>query len=194
MYKANKIESKEFNLNALKNRISEIRKMTLEDINDFLPKLKQFLSDAGVKFVYLPYLKGSNISGVTKWLPKEKAVMIAVNDCGKDAGKLWFSIFHELGHAIKNHKRHLTLSKEKDNIIDSDEIEANEFANNNLIDKNKYKEFIDQGDFSITSIKRFAKEQGIGDFIVIGRLQKDQIIEWDKYQQYKKRYEYNNCN
>ena len=39
------------------------------------------------------------------------------------------------------------------------------------------------------SIKDFAKAQTVAPFIVIGRLQKDEKIGWDKYQSYKTKYE-----
>ena len=60
--------------------------------------------------------------------------------------------------------------------------------------KNDYFKFIKQGDFEIDSIKKFANQQNVADFIVIGRLQKDEIIPWSKYQQYKKKYIYKPCN
>jgi HTH-type transcriptional regulator/antitoxin HigA len=138
--------------------------------------------------VILPFLRGSNLSGVTKWIGNENCVMVAVNDFGKDADKIWFSIFHEIGHAIKNHKRHLTISYNKDNIQDKDEIEANEYAKNTLIDESSYQEFIKNNNITESSIKRFAKEQPVAPFIVVGRLQKDGIIGWDKFQNLKPKY------
>ena len=115
--------------------------------------------------------------------------MVAVNDCGKDADKIWFSIFHELGHAIKNHKRHLTISYKKDQINDQDEIEANQFARNSLIDEEPYNEFVKNGIFDLRSIQGFAYSQQVADFIVIGRLQKDELVPWSKFQNRKIKYE-----
>ena len=115
--------------------------------------------------------------------------MVAVNDFGKDADRIWFSIFHEIGHAIKNHKRHLTISYNKNNIEDEDEIEANNFAKDSLLDKESYKCFVEKGDFTIKAIQSFASSQHVADFIVIGRLQKDGLLGWDKYPTYKPKYE-----
>ena len=179
----------EFNKDMIIKNVKYLRSLTLKEPDIMSDELTSFLSKCGVKLVILPYLPGSNISGVTKWISSENCVMVAVNDCGKDADKIWFSIFHELGHAIKNHKRHLTISLTKNNIVDDEEKEANAFARDSLLDKDSYEKFVKQNDFSIHSIKQFANSQTVAPFVVIGRLQKDEIIGWDKYQSYKTKYE-----
>ena len=186
---ARQIECSEFNKDMIVSNVKYLRSLTLKEPNEMSVELKAFLSKCGVKLIILPFLPGSNISGVTKWVASENCVMVAVNDCGKDADKIWFSIFHELGHAIKNHKRHLTISLSRNNIQDDEEIEANIFARDSLLDKKDYEDFVKRNDFSIQSIKAFAKTQTVAPFIVIGRLQKDEIIGWEKYQSYKTKYE-----
>lgn len=185
---ARKMVCSTFNKESIVSNISYLRSLTLEEPKRMSKELISFLSTCGVKLVILPFLSGSNTSGVTKWIPNENCVMVAVNDCGKDADRIWFSIFHELGHAIKNHKRHMTISYSKDNIQDEEEIEANEFAKNSLINKKDYEEFVGVGDFSIKSILSFSKTQGVAPFAVIGRLQKEKLIGWDMYQSYKPKY------
>ena len=186
---AREMTCSEFNKDTIINNVKYLRFLTLKEPDVMNDELTSFLSKCGIKLVILPYLSGSNISGVTKWIPNENCVMVAINDCGKDADKIWFSIFHELGHAIKNHKRHLTISLTKNNVVDDEEKEANAFARDSLLDKNSYEEFVKQNDFSIRSIVRFAKSQTVAPFVVIGRLQKDEIIGWSKYQSYKIKYE-----
>lgn len=188
MYLSKNIVCKEYSKTELLNIIPKLRGLTIEKPAVFEPILRQYLSQAGIKFVELPYLKGSNISGVTRWLPSEKAILVAINDCGKNADRIWFSIFHELGHAFQNHRRHLTISLEKNNIIDKDEIEASQFAENHLIPLEQYRVFISKNDFSIEAIKCFAESIGIADFIVIGRLKKDKLIEWNMYNEYHLKY------
>ena len=186
---AREITCGEFNKEMIIDNVKYLRSLTLKEPTTMSRELSGFLSKCGVKLVILPYLPCSNISGVTKWISNENCVMVAVNDCGKDADKIWFSIFHELGHAIKNHKRHLTVSLSKNNVIDDEENEANAFARDSLLDKDSYEKFVDKKDFSITSIKQFAKNQNVAPFVVIGRLQKDEIIGWETYQNYKIKYE-----
>ena len=96
--------------------------------------------------------------------------------------------FHELGHAMKNHKRHVTISYSKDNIEDEEEIEANNFAKDALINKSDYEHFVSKKNFSLLAIKKFANSQNVADFIVIGRLQKDGYIGWNMYTNLKPKY------
>ena len=186
---AREISCSSFNKEKIISNTKYLRSLTLETPETFEPKLKEFLASCGVKLVILPYLANSNVSGVTKWIGNENCALVAINDCGKDADKIWFSLFHELGHVIKNHKRHLTISYDKNKILDEDEIEANAFAENSLIDKDAYEEFVNKQNFSLQSIDKFANKQGVADFVVIGRLQKDKLVSWDKFQNRKIKYE-----
>lgn len=186
---ARSLSCSSFNKELILNNQKYLRFLTLKSPREFYYELSKFLSDAGIKLVILPYLRGSNVSGVTKWISSENCVLVAVNDCGKDADRIWFTIFHELGHAIKNHKRHMTISYSKNNIEDEEENAANEFAKNLLINKSDYLAFISRGKFDKASIQKFAKEQGVADFIVLGRLQKEKYVPWDKYQDMKRKYE-----
>lgn len=186
--KARNLSCAVFNKEQVISQVGYLKSLSKEKPNIFVPKLQECLSNCGVKLVILPYLPKSNISGVTKWIATENCVLVAINDCGKDADRFWFSLFHELGHAIKNHKRHLTISYEKGKINDDEENEANEFAKNSLINPKAYSSFVNKKQFDLKSIQSFALQQNVADFIVIGRLQKDRYLSWDKYQNRKIKY------
>ena len=177
-----------FNKDELLDKIPQLKKLTLESPTVFVPELKKILSEAGINLVILPYLKNSNIGGVTKWNSFDQSVMVAINDCGKDADKFWFSLFHELGHAIKNHKRQMTISYTKNNLEDEEDKAANEFASNSLINREEYLLVVNNKSFTEKSVKEFAKQQGVAPFIVVGRLQKDGYVGWDRFQKIKTKY------
>ena len=67
--------------------------------------------------------------------------------------------------------------------------EANDFAKNLLIDEEEHQKFVKTNDFSKSSIKHFALTQSVADFIVVGRLQKDGLVDWSQYQGLKPKYE-----
>ena len=179
-----------FDKQYLLSSIESIKSLTKEEPKVFLPKLRDILSNGGIKLVIIPYLTHSNVGGFTKWIAQEECSLIAINDCDKDADKIWFSIFHELGHAIKNHRRHPTISYNKNPVIDDDEIDANNFAKDKLLNPLDYKIFTEEGNFSLTCINRFAKSQNVANFIVIGRLQKDGYLNWSTYSDYKIKYDW----
>lgn len=56
---------------------------------------------------------------------------------------------------------------------------ADEFARDILLDKNAYKNFLNEDDFSESAVKKFAANQNVLSCIVTGRLQSDGIIGWD---------------
>ena len=53
-----------------------------------------------------------------------------------------------------------------------------------------YAEFLASENFSINAIRRFARTQKIMPYIVIGRLQKEKIIPYNVYSDYKLRYKW----
>ena len=69
---------------------------------------------------------------------------------------------------------------------DSSEREdaANKYAKDALIDPVSFDLFVQKNDFEISSIRKFANAQGVPDYIVIGRLQHEEIIPWDRYSKY----------
>lgn len=189
MYISKSIECQEYNEKKLIEILPKIKKLIKEEPSTFIPLLKQYLKEVGIKLVILPYLKNSNVSAVTKWIPNENAIMIAINDHGKDADKIWFNIYHEIGHAIKNKKRHLTISLEKDRINDEDEQFANTFARNQLINQKDYESFIKYKKLTLNNLRIFAESQDIPLFILIGRLQSDKYLSWNQYTEYKLKYD-----
>ncbi len=184
--KANELSCGHYDEEKLKDIIPEIRKMTTMSPEEFTPLLKEKLASAGIKYVELPYLKQSNIRGMTKWIPNENCMMIAVNDCGKVADKIWFTIFHELGHVLRFHKRYLIISVDKDD--SQEENEANRFAQDTLINPKHLEDFIKNMDFSLNSIVCFAEKERVSKEIVIGRLQKEGIIDYKTFSKYKKQF------
>ena len=178
-----------FSKDKLLEAIPYLRGLTRKGPEVFDKELEDCLSAAGIKLVILPYLKKSLISGVTKWNPQQECVILAINAYGGDADRIWFSLFHELGHAVKNHKRHLTISYMKEELHDKDEDEADQFAKDALINPKDYAAFIKNRSFDLNSIERFAQKEGVADFVVIGRLQHDGYLSWSAYKERKPQYE-----
>ena len=110
---------------------------------------------------------------------------------GAYADIFWFSLFHELGHIVNGD---VSKTQKFIDIVETEqtnrEIEADKFATNALIDPNNYVRFIRDEDFSIASIKRFAKSQNIMPYIIIGRLQKEGKIPYSWFSDYKLRYKW----
>ncbi len=174
------IKTDVYNSKKLKDHLQEIRSMTLQMPVDFLPRLEAIFSSCGIAFVILPYLKNSQIYGAVKWVDKDRVILI-LNDRGKSADTFWFSLFHEIGHVLQEKLTMLIIDSKDTNLDEINktlEDEADKFAQNILIPKEKYRNFINNGNYSRLAIIQFAIEIGIHPGIVVGRMQKEKYIEY----------------
>lgn len=157
------------NIKELIASISDIRKMTLENPDEFCHAIKVLLANCGIALVFLPHLKGSFLHGAT--FHSGNKIVIGITARGKDADKFWFSLFHELAHVALGH-----VGK-AGGTTDYDESEANRWAENALIDQEAYKEFCAKGDYTERNVIAFANDMDIDPGIVVGRLQNEGRIK-----------------
>ena len=187
---AARIETTPFNADKLKAYIPEIRTMTLQDPEVFLPRLKEIFSDCGVAFVLLPYLKNSGINGAVKWINQDR-VVLAMNDRRLNADTFWFSLFHEIKHVLQQKTKTVFVSSSKQEMKAMDEKleeEADIFAQNTLIPIRDYRQFAPSKYTSDAEIIAFAKKIGIHPGVVAGRLQYDHIIAPNRCSALKQQY------
>lgn len=182
---AKKQSTMPFDEDKIKRYVNTLRGMTVQDPNVFYPQMKELLNDCGVALVILPSLKNSNINGVVKWIDNEK-VMMALNTRGAYNDKFWFSFFHELKHVLQKAKRKMIVNQENkydDSVL---ELEADTFAKETLIPSKHIDElkYIDEN-----AIIDLANRISIHPGIIVGRLQKEKIIPYSKYNYLKCKYE-----
>jgi len=185
---ANKIDCHTFNKQKLKNTLDELRELTLlEDPDDFLPELTKLCANCGIAVVFVPTPGQCPMSGATKWLSANKALLL-LSLRHKTNNHLWFAFFHEIAHILK-HKRQLFLEGKNNFIADTDlETEADNFAADILIPK-KY-------DLHALNYKKdivdFSEKIGIAPGIVVGRMQHKGIIPWSRFNDLKVKYQWGN--
>ena len=126
---ANKIITKPFGRNKLNKSIYELKELSIESHEIFLPKITGICSDCGIALVILPHLSGTYAHGAAKWLSSGK-VLIQLSSAYKSTDIFWFSFFHEIGHIVLHSKKNTFI--EFDELEDKLEDEANIFAANAL--------------------------------------------------------------
>lgn len=175
---AEKISTQPYNPDKFKNALKKVRALTREsDIRVAVKNIVVACAEAGVAVVFVPELKGTKLSGAARWLTKDKA-LIQLSLRHKSDDHLWFTFFHEAGHIILHGKKELFID-EIDQNIDAHEIEADNFAENFLIPKEDWKEFImTYLDFTKGIIENFSADQGIAPGIVLGRLQFQKLLPY----------------
>jgi HTH-type transcriptional regulator/antitoxin HigA len=172
----------------MKACIKDIRMLTHLTPDAFVPELKKKLAYCGVALVMLPYLKNSGVNGAVKWIGQDKAIL-AINNKNKYADVFWFSLLHECKHVLQHRSKPIIDMSDDRYFSPKLEEDADEFASNTLIPKDKYKEFTKNGEYTEQSIKDFARNINIHPGIVVGRLQKNKLIPYSKLNTLRVKYE-----
>jgi len=167
--KATNIDTAPYNADKFREALVEVRKLTRVDIENAVIQATQLCAEAGVAFVVIPEIKGSCVNGAARWLSKDKA-LIQLSARGLSDDVFWFNFFHEAGHILLHGKKD-TYVDEDESTHDKIEREADVFAQNMLISKDKWWDFTKMMDWRISAIQTFAKEIGISPGIIVGRLQ-----------------------
>lgn len=165
----------------LERSLPALRDLTRLSPDIFYPKLKEILLDCGVVLVGLPALPNANLNGATKKFGNGSALLL-LTDRNKVSDIFWFSLFHEIGHILEN-----DFSSDDGNgeSYRLSEEEADRFAKDLLISPEDYQAFVEKGNFDKSDILDFAEAIDIHPSIVLGRLQNEGILSFDRYRELK---------
>ena len=176
---SNKLEYPKFDIEKLKINSIKIRNYTIDTFFNSFDEIKKYLYECGVALIYEPHLPHTYVNGVSYKVTSDKAI-IMLSDRGKRDDILWFTLFHEIGHLIKHSKKEMFI--DQDNDVKTDiEIEADNYARNILIPSDKYSTFKINGIYTEESIKKFSSDNNILPGILVGRLQNDGLIPYNKF-------------
>ncbi len=184
---AENIETEPFNRNTFLDNLHQIRELTNESPEVFEPKMKELCRTAGVAVSFVSEFNKTHLSGATRWLNKNKALII-LSLRHKSDDHLWFSFFHEAGHVLLHGKKQIFLDELKMESTES-EKQANQFSANVLIPHNDYQAFINTGMFNRKTVTEFAKDINIAPGIIVGRLQHDGHIGYNWLNGLKRKFE-----
>ncbi len=168
--------------------LSELRALTNQtEPAVFIPQLVAACAKAGVAVVLAPTPKGCPVSGATRWLSPDKALlMLSLRHATND--HLWFAFFHEAGHLLLHGKKMLFL--ETKDLDDAHEQQADKFASGLLISPADAKQLPFLG-HTYAAVEQFAQEAGIAPAIVVGRMQKEGYLPWNLLNKCKVCYQWN---
>ncbi len=169
--------------------LRQIRAMTPQKIDAIWDQLVAMCASSGVALVFTRQLPGTHVSGSTRWLGSQKAIIqLSMRYLADD--QLWFAFFHEGAHIVLHGKRERFLStdvQEGEPTIDAEE-EASTWAAEFLIPPRDLEGFIQRGKFDNLTIRSFAASLGIAPGIVVGQLQHRDILPPNRGNQLKQRY------
>jgi addiction module HigA family antidote len=161
-----------FDKDRFRAALEDVRCLTLEGPEVFVPKMRELCAAAGVAVVFTPEIQGAPVSGATQWLTADKA-LLQLSLRYKTNDHFWFSFFHEAGHILKHGKKEKFVEDGADDGAKEDE--ANRFAEDCLIPRDRAAELPQLK--TREQIVAFAESVGIAPGIVLGRLQKMGVID-----------------
>lgn len=172
----------------LRDNILRIKSLMFGDINEGIKKLQGIFAECGIGFQVVKNFRGAPVQGFIKETSDERLVL-CLTIRGKRADRFWFTLFHEIAHVLNGDYK--VRFVDFDSVQSKNEEIADIYARDILIPPNKYKEFISSKNCTMWEhIESFAKEVGVMPFIVLGRLQSDQYLDWTDYQTKVVRYEW----
>jgi addiction module HigA family antidote len=184
---AQRIRCEQFDKQKFQDRLDEIRKLTVEKPETFVPKLQMLCAESGVALVFVPALPTLGIYGATRWLNDKPLMQLSLYLKSND--HLWFTIFHEACHIIRHGRRDIFIEGYK--LDNEDENEANAFAQDKLIPPVQIKRFLAAcSSPTLSQIIQFSENIGIAPGIVVGRLQHDKVLPMNIGNGLKVRYEW----
>lgn len=169
---AERAECKPFDAGIFRQALAEIRSFTALPAAEWVDKLKAACAEAGVVVALIPEIPGASISGATRWITPTK-VLIQLSLKYKSDDQIWFSFFHESGHVLHHGKKSIFIEDGKRDSLE--EREADAFARDFLIPKAAANQlpFLK----SKAAIKEFARQIGVSQGIVVGRLHYDGLLD-----------------
>ncbi|MDA3935241.1 MAG: helix-turn-helix domain-containing protein [Actinomycetota bacterium] len=164
--------------------LSELRPASRTPLSESLAIVQQRCADAGVAVVLIPDLPKTRCHAVSWWASRSRAV-IELGLRYKTQDQVWFSLFHEAGHLLLDDRTRTGICD-----LDSDqasEARMDSFAADTLIPSDSLAEFLGSGRPTKASVRAFAREIDIAPGIVVGHLQRDEIIPYGWLNDLKKR-------
>ncbi|MBI1389143.1 MAG: ImmA/IrrE family metallo-endopeptidase [bacterium] len=172
-----------FDPSRFKQTLQNLRGLTVLPYDEFIPRIREQCAATGVFMAVTPPIGKNSLYGAVHWI-NSKMPIIQLTMRYKSNDQFWFTFFHEAAHILFHSKKAIFIDS-----LDSDqssiEEEANAFAADILIPKRKWNEFTSSGDFSKDSISFFANEIKIAPGIVVGRLQHEGMIPYNRFNNMK---------
>ena len=167
------------NKQLLRDRLQDIKKLMFGGINDGIQSLQHLLAECGIAFQVVRNFRGAPVQGFIKETTDHRLIL-CLTIRGQRADRFWFTLFHEIAHILNDD--YTTRFVDFDSIQSEMEAKADAFAGNILIDPEQYRQFLRDSNCTAWSvIEAFAESVQVQPFIVLGRLQKDGLLEWSDY-------------
>jgi HTH-type transcriptional regulator / antitoxin HigA len=190
---ARAIECNAFDADMFRDALEQARGLTRQRPEEWESQLVDLCAEAGVAVVIVEHFKAAKVNGATRWLTPSKAlIQLSIRYRWEDI--FWFTFFHEAAHVLLHQKKEVFVEPEKRPAADTLdpklldlENEANRFAGRILIPA-RFEARLPS--LQVGEIPAFAEKLGIAPAIVVGRLQHDGCLAYNRGNQLRRRLQF----
>jgi addiction module HigA family antidote len=186
---AGRMEVDSFDSGRLQGAVERLRALTrVSPFQAAVDEAQDELRTTGVALLVVPEFAGTRLSGATRWMTHEIAV-VQLSLRHKTDDHFWFSCMHEIGHVLDSPRHDFVDAVEarpSDYEDPEAEARANAFARDVLLEPNAFQAFVEQASFDAATVRSFAEECGVSPGIVVGRLQHDGCIPPSRHNSLKR--------
>ena len=186
-----RIDTADYDEQKFRDALTEIRGMTELPPDKFHPAMTKLCAEAGVAFCVVQELPKIGANGVARWLTDNKALIqmsIQGEASGPTSSGSRSSTRPTISWNYPNQRRILIDGLAPDPDMAEIEAEADRFARDFLIPPEEWNDFCDDDYFAPDNIREFAQSVGIAPGIVVGRLQKERRVPYNRLTELKQRY------
>jgi HTH-type transcriptional regulator / antitoxin HigA len=182
------IKTVPFDAQRLRAVLPELRLLTRQsDFMQAVARVQTLLASAGVVLVLTPEFTGTRLSGAARWLSPARA-LVQLSMRHKSNDQFWFSLFHELGHLLARRRGDfIDTADVVSEGTDENEKDADRFARDSLIPPDVYAGLVAARTFTAQRIRDLARQIGIAPGIIVGRLQRENLLDRTHHNDLKKR-------
>ena len=192
---AEEMECDDYDRESFLGSLTDVRALTRGLDGSIFGRSQELCRQSGVALCFTKPFKGVAVSGASYWLPGKRPV-IQLSARHKTDDHLWFSLFHEAAHILLHSKKRVFIDairgKSDCNGPEESEAEseANKWAGDFLIPRAQWDKFTGTFLNRDAEVRLFAEEQGIAPGIVVGRLQREGILPWNRLNGLKRKLEW----
>lgn len=192
---AEQTECPEYDQEAFLVSLQDIRNLTGKAGDEIFEQAKKLCLQSGVVLLFVKPLDKVRLSGAAWWVSSRKPI-IQLSARHKTDDHVWYSLFHEAAHILLHSKRQVFIDaiRGKTDCNGEEESEAESeadaWARNFLVPLSDWNKFSATFLGSEGEVRYFAEQQGIATGIVVGRLQREGRLPWNRLNGLKRKLEW----
>lgn len=153
----------------------EIRYLTTQPDNVFVPRMLDLCQSSGVALVFVKPIAKTRLFGSARWLEGDRA-LIQMSLRMKTNDHFWWTFFHEAAHLLLH--RGQNFLDDEGGTGDGPEAEADAWAKDILIGHDRFQQFVARCPRSEQTVRVFAGQVGLHPGIIVGMLQHEGVLPY----------------